>query len=306
MVPHPYRFGGLSLLVTTNVRLVRRAAGLKTFSEDIGALKLGGPLEPAECRTPTEKCEAFGCCRIRKFPNYQGETTTVKIMRNNLSLSALVLGALMAVSGWALAADADGKFAVKGAARTTCEHYSKAYEERTESPNRYVIYTGWLEGYLSALNERTPGTYDLTSFESTQLLARLVYANCQRDVSMPFFNIARHMAAALKVTRIPSFSDTVVVQGKVEIEGQAAPHEITLRMYKETVRRLQNNLRSVGYFSEPIDGVYGDALRAAMRKYQTANSLTVTGLPDQLTLLKLLRQPSKPATKSAKPAATGG
>ena len=226
-------------------------------------------------------------------------------MGKNRFLGALVFSFLVSVSGTLLAADAAGKFAVKGVARTTCEHFTKAYDEQKDRPNAFVLYTGWLEGYLSALNERTEGTYDLTSFESTSLLTRLVYLNCQRDVSIPFFNVVRRLAAALNSTRIATFSDMVPVEGKVELEGQEA-REIKLMMYAETIRRVQNNLTSAGYFSDPVDGVYGESTRAAMREYQVANSLTVTGLPDQFTLLKLLRQPRAGKGAAGKSSGTGG
>ena len=216
-------------------------------------------------------------------------------------LSAVALIGLVLTTGTARAADADGKFAVKGAARTVCKHFVKARDERTKNLNLYILYGAWLEGYLSALNERTEGTYDLTSFESTELLATLIYANCKRRPEEPFFDMVRRLVAALGSSRIAGYSEMVPVEGEVkDKEGKAKP--VRLRLYRETVRRLQNNLAAQSLYPGAVNGDFDDKTRAALRDFQKASGLPPTGLPDQFTLLKLFR----PAPTRKRASAPGG
>ncbi|MFT5391957.1 MAG: hypothetical protein ACI8PT_002152 [Gammaproteobacteria bacterium] len=201
---------------------------------------------------------------------------------------------VLALSGSALfpsiavAADADGKFAVKGVARTHCKTFVKVWEERRETPQPYVLYAGWMDGYLSALNERTPGTYDITSFEATELLGNFVYANCKRAPEQPFFNMMRGLVQALNGRRLPSQSPLVPIEGTVEL-SDGASRDVRINLYEETIRRAQNSLKLAGAYDGEVDGVYSDATRAAIKTYQADNGLRVSGMPDQFTLLRLFR-----------------
>jgi peptidoglycan DL-endopeptidase LytE len=54
-----------------------------------------------------------------------------------------------------------------------------------------------------------------------------------------------------------------------------------------TVRSAQQQLKDSGYYTGTVDGIDGPATRAAIRKYQSANSLTVNGQLDSETCDKL-------------------
>ena len=45
-----------------------------------------------------------------------------------------------------------------------------------------------------------------------------------------------------------------------------------------TVSQLQTKLRSMGYYSGNIDGIYGSATETAVRNFQRAGGLTVDGI----------------------------
>jgi peptidoglycan hydrolase-like protein with peptidoglycan-binding domain len=55
----------------------------------------------------------------------------------------------------------------------------------------------------------------------------------------------------------------------------------------DNVKRVQETLRDKGYDPGPIDGVMGSQTRAAIRQYQTAENLPVTGHLDGETAGKL-------------------
>ena len=56
-----------------------------------------------------------------------------------------------------------------------------------------------------------------------------------------------------------------------------------------TVQAVQTQLTQLGYYSGPVDGIFGPATRDALAKYQIANQLSVTGSlsPDTLQSLGL-------------------
>ncbi len=56
-----------------------------------------------------------------------------------------------------------------------------------------------------------------------------------------------------------------------------------------TVQAVQTQLTQLGYYTGPVDGIFGPATRDALAKYQIANQLNVTGSlsPDTLQSLGL-------------------
>ncbi|NER80806.1 MAG: hypothetical protein F6K42_14795 [Leptolyngbya sp. SIO1D8] len=62
-----------------------------------------------------------------------------------------------------------------------------------------------------------------------------------------------------------------------------------------TVQNLQSRLASLGYYSGPIDGIYGPATRRAVAEFQRASGLSDTGVIDQQTQQRL----NNPATPNA-------
>ena len=55
----------------------------------------------------------------------------------------------------------------------------------------------------------------------------------------------------------------------------------------ETVKTIQTKLRSWGYYSGAIDGIYGSATERAVRSFQSRNGLTVDGKAGPQTLSAL-------------------
>lgn len=55
----------------------------------------------------------------------------------------------------------------------------------------------------------------------------------------------------------------------------------------EEVRRIQNKLRSLGFYSGNIDGIYGSATKNAVIAFQKSRGITADGIAGQKTLLYL-------------------
>ncbi len=92
-------------------------------------------------------------------------------------------------------------------------------------------------------------------------------------------------AYALQVAWVRVFADA----GCFDDKDKAAAQE----WVSDYVAALQSDLLAAGYYTGPIDGLFGPATIEAVERLQAANGLPVTGLPD-------------PATQAALNAALGG
>lgn len=194
-----------------------------------------------------------------------------------LVAAALLVAVVPAGPMPAVAEDESGTFAVEGIGQTRCSDYVQAREKRGQ---RYFNYGGWIDGYLTAYNHHTADTYDITPFENIDLLATVLGRFCQRHPEVPFFQAIASMVEELKPHRLRERGEPVTV----EADGK----EVTV--YRIVIARVQDALSTSGYYDGAIDGAYGPKTREAIEAFQADRGLPQTGLPDQVTLLRLLRK----------------
>lgn len=191
--------------------------------------------------------------------------------------AALGLAVLAAAGAEAAAADARTKtFAVEGIGQTPCSAYVEARDERGE---HYYNFGGWIDGYLTAYNHHNADTYDITPFENIDLLAAVLARFCQRHPEVPFFQAIASMVEELKPHRLRERGEPVTLEAGGE----------TVTVYRVVVARVQEALAAAGHYDGAVDGAYGPKTRAAIAAFQAERGLPQTGLPDQVTLLRLLR-----------------
>ncbi len=175
----------------------------------------------------------------------------------------------------ASAADSGGQFAVDGFGGSSCEGFVTA---KSESSDAYWMFLGWLDGYMTGINQYAPETYDITPWQSQNLLAALFEKFCARNPGANFFAVANKMVVELRDDRLRESSAPVV----------AKVGERSIAVYRETLRRVQVLLEEGGHYRGEVDGLFGPNTRRALESYQKQAGLTITGLPDQATLFKLL------------------
>lgn len=189
---------------------------------------------------------------------------------------ALFCGALPGGGTRAVAADANGKFAIKGIGLASCQRFN---EERAKKSNDYLIIAGWFVGFLTAMNQHAPNTYDIAGWESEDTLLAYLANFCQQKPEMEFIRAVEELAKALAPTRLVEGSDLKVVRAE----------DKQLVIYVSVLQSVQDKLREKGYYTGESDGEFGPNLEAAFRAFQRDAGLNVTGLPDQPTLFRLLR-----------------
>ena len=189
-------------------------------------------------------------------------------------LSALILPCFLAGPPALHAADESGQFAVKGAGIADCSDFLQATRDRTE---KLYLYGGWINGYVSALNQTQEETYDLTPWQTTDFLATFIARYCEQNPSESFFKATADMVADLKSQRLRQRAQRVPV----------AVGEFKTHLYASTIKFMQERLKLQGHFQGPINSTYDPKTQEAVAAFQRGAELEATGFPDQITLLRL-------------------
>ena len=187
----------------------------------------------------------------------------------------LMLVGLLFAALPAFAADSTSRFALRGAGLAKCEQFLKALQERQEN---VLVAGSWIEGYITAVNQFTPETFDIAPWQSTQVLLGLVSRNCERNPQANVFQIVDSMRKYLQPTRLQGQSERIL--------AEAGTNKFYL--YRETMKDVQQKLIDQGFLTGAADGQYGPNTRSALEAFQKAQQIEPTGLPDQNTLLRLL------------------
>jgi hypothetical protein len=167
-----------------------------------------------------------------------------------------VVGSMGVLLGTAQAADQNGEFALKGAGFLPCQVY---VQERENKSSVYYMIGGWLEGYLSAHNRYADQTYDVTSFETLELLLGVIQNHCQSNPNDRLYSVLNSIIIQLQADRVMMESPKVAI----------AEGERQTQLYR--------------------DGRYTDATRSALIAFQSDIEFETSGFPDQATLWRLFR-----------------
>ncbi len=207
-------------------------------------------------------------------------------LRAGLVVSAAAAAAiLLAVQAPAQAADSKGNFALRGIGSQSCK---EMLEELQKAPGTAPIAASWLLGYMSATNRYEPDTFDISPVMDPQALFNVLVGLCKAHPEARVQTVASDTLAALGRARVRT--DSPMVEAK---SGNA-----TAQIRQETLLLVQKRLNEKGYLKSKPDGSYGAQSEAAVKSFQTAEKLPVTGVPDAPTVIRLLiEQPPQPAKK---------
>ncbi len=171
----------------------------------------------------------------------------------------------------ALAADGQGRFAVRNAGMMSCADFIKEKVPQTPKLGQYL---GWIDGYLTAVNQYTPDTYDIIPWGNTLFLATLLENYCKKHPEERFYLAVSKLAASIAPQRLTEASELVEAQH----DGNKT------YIYQATLQRVQDYLKKNNYFTGNSDGRWNTETQQALSAYQKDQQLAITGLPDQITL----------------------
>lgn len=187
---------------------------------------------------------------------------------------ALLVSALCA-SAQVYAADKDGKFAVKGAGKRECAAFSKAFDDKSTD---YYMYGGWLEGYLSSYNQVQDKAYDITPWQTTELMLFLLSKHCETNPKTKFLTAVNGLIKSFFPVRLKEESS----MAKIAIKNTHAYY------YSDVLKMVQNKLIQHKYFNKKADGNWSTDMLKGILQYQKQFNLTASGYPDQQTLTHML------------------
>lgn len=190
---------------------------------------------------------------------------------------AMALGlAVPLLAPAAFAADGNGQFATKGVGALTCRQYVEARQSR---PAMASAFRNWLDGYLSAVNRYEPQTYDSVPWGSGEVFAVILESHCRGAPDETFVQASQRLVLSTRNDRLPQRSPLITLSA----DGRS------IQIYQEVLRRVQAQLADRGLYNGQLDGQYGPQSRQAIATFQISEGLDGTGLPDPLTVWKLLK-----------------
>ncbi|MGG7607327.1 peptidoglycan-binding domain-containing protein [Massilia sp. BKSP1R2A-1] len=188
----------------------------------------------------------------------------------------LLVAASLCAPVLAQATSAHGEFGVKGIGASDCATAVREYKGGT--PNA-MMYGGWLYGYLTAVNQATPDTFDLATWQDLNTLTNFVIEYCQKNPRTSFAQAVFNLTAALKPMRLTAASQPV----------RFTHNNKPFVMYGDVIKRMGEALKHKGYYKGtlPAQPAFTGEMARAVSRFQAGNQLPATGEPDQFTLFKL-------------------
>lgn len=195
-------------------------------------------------------------------------------------LKSLVLAAFVAALSPARAATDKGEFGIKGIGATDCATLVREY--KAGSPNA-MMYGGWLYGYITAMNQVTPDTFDLAPWHDLNTLTNFIVDYCQKNPRTSFSQAVFSMTSALKPKRLKTAS----------VPTNFSQNGKTFVMYGDVITRMAETLKAKGFYKGGVSASnpqFTNELSKAVKAFQIRNKLRETGHPDQFTLFRLFER----------------
>ena len=150
---------------------------------------------------------------------------------------------------------------------------------QNEDQTLYAAFGVWIGGYLSAANAYEENTFDLTPWQPIELATLQIAAACRQRQDATIAAATASFVSYLKDQRLTESSELILLRGE----------DRTVSIYRSVLADVRARLEAGGeIILEPI-GAFGPSFGMALERFQKANGLPETGLPDTPTLLKLMR-----------------
>lgn len=182
---------------------------------------------------------------------------------------------LSLLSHLAWSADEELKFAAKGAGRMDCADFVVSAEKKNTD---YQLYAGWLEGFLTSYNQFQPHNYDITPWQTTELMLLLLERQCKEHPEQKYLDATNSLIKSLFPARLVKQDDIVQV-------SFGSYHGY---FYQQTLLQAKQRLKNLGFYQqEVVADEFKQSDVKAFSSYQKKHGLKVTGFPDQRTLATL-------------------
>ena len=182
--------------------------------------------------------------------------------------------ALFTYSSYSSSADSNGQFALKGAARESFERYVQA---RTSKSQDYLIYVGWIEGFITGFNQFQRKNFDITPWQTTELMSGLLENHCKKAPKDGFFFAVSKMLKVVYSLRLQEESRL----------SQVTSGDYSLFLYEKIIFDMKSKLKAKNYLQGKVNSSFDEKTRQAIQQYQKDNKIKETGMPTTETLYHL-------------------
>jgi hypothetical protein len=187
------------------------------------------------------------------------------------------------------AATASGAFAVRGIGAENCKDITSAAQGK-QGQELLQTATSWIAGYVSQFDRSNPNTYEAIPIVDNAVLGRLAITLCRANSDALFETVTASL--------IRSFAPGALSEESPVVELKSGANSAKVR--KAVFRLVQQELIKAGFLpAGSADGDYGPRSGEALAKYQKAQGITATGVPDPETLVHLFAM-GKKASDSGK------
>ncbi len=173
-------------------------------------------------------------------------------------------------------ATAEGAFAVRGLGTQSCATVVEAADNAQDTNFRPAL-AGWIAGYLTQASRSAQNVYEVMPINDIGIVTEIAINLCRQDSEI--------MLEAAVSTLIQSLRFGVQRQETALIEVSHDGRSVQLR--QEVLRLVQQHLIDRQFLAGPADGAFGAMTRDGLLRFQQANDLPVTGIPDAATLITM-------------------
>ncbi len=190
----------------------------------------------------------------------------------------LIVSALsMGMSTTARGSDEQERYGVKGAGAARCSAFVEAFDQKKET--EMAMFLGWIDGFVTGVNQERKGLFDLAPWQSSQVLAHALVGFCRENGQLALFQAMVLLKKQLLAKALNAATPILVAK-----RGDKA-----VVIYGTVLQQVRSRLFELGYLRELPKGEAFDELTAgALLRFQREKGLKETGLPDQVTLSRLL------------------
>lgn len=172
------------------------------------------------------------------------------------------------------ASDAQGNFVSRGYGSRDCATFLAEIPDAANATN----YGSWLMGYATAHNRLQNETFDVLPLPDGSVLLQAISAVCTDQQTLTVEAAAYEVILA--IAPLHQSGSTPIIN--TELNGSS------LLIRQGALQALQSRLTEEKLYSGPADGLWGDAIAAAIAEFQLREKIAVTGLPDFATLIRAL------------------
>ena len=174
------------------------------------------------------------------------------------------------------AADADGQFSVQGIGTQSCAQIVQKVDSNAPDLSAVVA---WSDGALTAANRQEKDVFSVMPFSDPIGIFTMFAVNlCRQQPDMIYDSAVAQVIELLRPVYVLNASTPV----KVTVGSDS------VMVYPQLIRQAQDRLTALGMLKGNGDGVFGDKTMEALKLFQASVSLPITGIPDAVTLLKLI------------------